>query len=139
MSEHEDTSGVPFATFDDLVAKPRRELTFDVTLADADGHPVKRRMTYRAMSGPAYDDMVAEHPPTPKQLANAGGSGVAFNIDTFAPALISAVSHVPKLSYEQAEQLWRSESWSGGESSTLFWNAQRVCNSGLDVPFNERG
>lgn len=143
MSEHEEThdesGATPFATFDDLKAKPRRELVFDVTLSDAEGHPVKRKMKFKALGGPAYDDLVAEHPPTPKQLAAAGGSGVAFNIDTFAPALIAAVSDTPRLTYEQAEQLWKSESWSGGESSTLFWNAQRVCNSGLDVPFSERG
>lgn len=129
----------PIASFEDLIAKPARTLSFPVTLSDADGNPVQRRIVYKALPSKVYDDLVAAHPPTPKQLADANGSGVPYNLETFAPALISAVSAEPRLSYEQAEQLFHSPEWSGGEISTLFWNAQRVCNSGLDVPFNERG
>ena len=33
--------------------------------------------------------------------------GVVYNIDTFAPSLIAAVSHSPKLTYAQAEQLYQ--------------------------------
>lgn len=136
--DESDPSEVQYATFDDLLGKPKRTTEFDITLATADGTPVKRKMVYQAISSNEYDDLVAAHPPTPKQLSDANGS-VAFNIDTFAPALISRVSHQPKLTYAQAEKLYKSPDWSGGEISTLFWNAQRVCNSGLDVPFNERG
>jgi hypothetical protein len=129
----------PTASFEDLIAKPRRTMSFPITLDDGDGNSVQRRIVYKALPSRVYDDLVAAHPPTPKQLSDANGSSVSYNLDTFAPALISACSLEPKLSYEQAEQLFHSPDWSGGEISSLFWNAQRVCNSGLDVPFNERG
>lgn len=128
----------PTASFEDLIGKPPRQLDFPITLKDADGNDIQRRIVYKALQSRVYDDLVASHPPTPKQLADANGSSVSYNLDTFAPALIAACSHEPKLTYEQAEQLFHSPDWSGGEISTLFWNAQRVCNSGLDVPFNER-
>lgn len=136
--ETQDQSGPQIATFDELFAKPKRTQKFDITLADAEGNPVKRAMIYKAISATEYDDLVTQNPPTAKQLQDAPG-GVAFNMDTFAPALIAAVSHSPKLTYAQAEKLYNAPDWSGGEVSTLFWNAQKVCNQGLDVPFNERG
>jgi hypothetical protein len=129
----------PTATFADLIGKPPRTMNFPITLSDGENNAVQRRMVYRALPSKVYDDLVAAHPPTPRQLSDANGSGVSYNLDTFAPALIAACSYEPKLSYEQAEQLYHAPEWSGGEISTLFWNAQRVCNSGLDVPFNERG
>lgn len=143
MSEHDHEqktpdAGVPAVSIDELFGKPRRTTSFDVTVAGADGEPITRKMRYRAISGKAYDRLVADHPPTAQQQAEANGAA-AFNLDTFAPALIAAVSLEPKLTYEQAERLWSSDDWSGGETSSLFFNAQRVCNSGIDVPFSGRG
>jgi hypothetical protein len=126
---------VPTASVEELLAKPRRKLTFQLTIEGEDGHPLTRTIVYQAISGPDYDALLEEHPPTSKQREDSA----VFNIDTFAPALISAVSLQPKLTYEQAEQLYKDPSWSGGEIGTLYFNAQRVCNAGLDVPFNVRG
>jgi hypothetical protein len=138
QEKNEQASSPQIATFEELFAKPKRTSEFQITLADADGKPAKRTMVYKAISATEYDDLVTQNPPTAKQLQESP-AGVAFNINTFAPALISAVSHQPKLTYAQAEQLYNAPDWSGGEVSTLFYNAQRVCNQGLDVPFNERG
>lgn len=123
------------ATFDSLIRKPRRVLPFTVTTQDEHGNPVSLRMKFQAMGGKDYDKLIEAHPPTAAQKRQ----NASFNIDTFAPALISAVSLEPRLSVEQAEQLWASPDWSGGEASSLYLNAQRVCNSGLDVPFNDLG
>lgn len=131
----DEKSAVPTATFDELVAKPRRRHTFPITLPDGNGGTVQRSLTYQAINGLEYDKLIAKHPPTPAQKAD----GLNFNPDTFAPALISAVSYEPELTYAQAEQLYHSPEWSGGEMSTLYITAQRVCNAGLDIPFSEHG
>ena len=123
------------ATFAALMEKPRRSLKFDVTTEDSEGEEVVLKMKYLAISSKAYDDLVAEHPPTAKEKT----AGAVYNVETLAPALISAVSAIPKLDVEQATAVYKNPSWSGGEVGNLFMNAVRVCNSGLDVPFNARG
>lgn len=133
---HELTADAPgVATFASLMAKPRRTMTFTVMVAGADDEPVSVSMKYKALSAKEYDDLVAAHPPSSRERSN----GAVFNVDTFGPALIAAVSVTPALTYEQAEALWKNPDWSNGETTALFINAQRVCNSGIDVPFNERG
>ena len=122
------------ATFDMLMAKPRRSLTFEVTTENEAGEEIVLKMKYLAISGKAYDDLTAEHPPT----AADKKSGSTYNVDTLAPALISAVSSIPKLSIAQATSVYKNGSWSGGEVGNLFMNAVRVCNAGLDVPFSAR-
>lgn len=122
------------ATFSQLIKKPRRTLTFTVSTLDEDGEELLLKMKYRALPSKEYDDLIAEHPPTTKEKQ----AGAIYNVDTFAPALISAVSAVPKLSLQEATELYKSPDWSGGEIATMFFNAQRVCNAGLDVPFNAR-
>lgn len=121
------------ATFSDLRRKPVRALGFAITTADEDGEPVEVRMVFHAISSPQYDDLIAAHPPKKGKEKEQ-----VYNVDTFAPALISAVSFEPRLSYEQAYELYHSEQWASGEIMTLFINAQSVCGAGLDIPFRER-
>jgi hypothetical protein len=122
------------ATFSSLAKKPRRVLNFTVFTSDDAGEQVAQSMRYKALSGREYDDLQAAHPPTSKGKA----LGQQYNLDTFAPALISAVSVIPKLTYDEAKTIYTSDTWAGGEITALFINALRVCNAGLDVPFNER-
>jgi hypothetical protein len=122
------------ATFDQLIRKPRRTMAFNVYVTDEDGADQALAIKFKALSSKEYDDLVAAHPPTQKEKQQ----GAVYNVDTFAPALISAVSYEPALTLEQATELYRSPDWSGGEVGDLFMRAARVCNSGLDVPFNAR-
>lgn len=128
-------NGAQVATFAALRAKPRRVMTFDVTTVGEDGKDLVLRVKFRAIPSTEYDNLVEAHPPTPKQKSE----GAAYNVDTFAPALIAAVSNEPKMTYEQAKELYDAPDWSGGEISGLFIRAMQVCNSGLDVPFNAQG
>jgi hypothetical protein len=127
-------NGATKATFAALQAKPRRTMTFTVNTLDQDGAEVALSVKYRAISSKAYDALMEAHPPTAEQKK----ANQVYNVDTFAPALISAVSCEPTLSYEQAKEIYDSPDWSGGELSSLFIKAMQVCNSGLDVPFNAR-
>lgn len=122
------------ATFEQLKAKPRRVSKFDVHTLDDEGVEIALTMKYKALSSKEYDKLIEAHPPTSREKAK----GAVYNVDTFAPALIAAVSAEPKLSEEQAAELYNSPEWSGGEVQTLFVEALKVCNAGLNVPFNER-
>lgn len=127
-------SGRRVPTYEDLIKKRRRVRSFTIFLPTDDGESVEYEMKYQAISPAAYDKLVADHPPTKKQRDDGAG----FNIDTFAPALIAAVSLEPRLTQEQAGDLYSSEDWSGGEVSTLYMEAVRLCSTGLDVPFTGR-
>jgi hypothetical protein len=122
------------ATFADLRRKPRRKLSFSLTTADEAGEPLEIRMTFQALNSKEYDDLIAAHPPK-KGKENTQ----VYNAETFFPALLAAVSYEPKLTLEEATEIYRSDEWSAGEMMTLQLNAQNVCGAGLDVPFTERG
>lgn len=123
------------ATVAQLKAKPKRVLHFEINLVDAEGEDVTLAMKYQAISPRAYDKLVSDHPPKPKEKA----LGAQYDADTFGPALISAVSVIPELTVDDAAEIYHSEDWSAGEVMTLFMNALKVCNQGLDVPFSDRG
>ncbi len=126
---HEVVADAPrFVTFDQLVAKPRRKLTFPIHTIDGDGDEIVLQMTYQSLTNREYDELVERHP-------REKAKGAQFNVMTFSPALVAAVSYEPRMTFEQAKMIFESDTWSGGELATLFINAQRVCNSGLDVPF----
>lgn len=132
---HEVAANAPrYITFEQLRTKPRRKLTFPIHTADEDGHEVVLEMTYQALTNREYDELVEQHPPSAKEKAG----GAMYNVMSFSPALISACSYEPRLTLDQAREIVESERWSGGELATLFINAQRVCNAGLDVPFTVR-
>lgn len=135
VAETAPRNGAEVATFAALRAKPRRVMTFEVNTLDGGGKEVALLMKYRAIPSKDYDELVERHPPTAAQKQG----GATYNIDTFAPAIIAAVSYEPTLSVEQATEIYNSPDWSGGELSSLFLRALQVCNSGLDVPFNVRG
>ena len=91
-------------------------------------------MRFRAISSKQLRQ-AAGRAPADAQGAPAGAN---YNVDTFAPALISEVSLSPKLTYEQAAELYHSDDWRRRGDATLFLNAPAVCNQGLDVPFSAR-
>lgn len=123
------------ATFDHLRKKKRRERVVPIPTVDDDGDEVTLEFRMRAISSRQYDKLMADCPPTPKQKDD----GAAYDVDRFAPALIAAVSLEPKLTVEEATELYTSDEWASGEIGGLFIEALRLCNQGLDVPFRERG
>lgn len=122
------------ATFADLRRKPRRKHSFTLTTADENGDSTEVRLVFQALNSVEYDKLIAAHPPKKGKEGNE-----IYNADTFGPALISAVSYDPKLTYEEAHEIYHSEEWAAGEVMTLFINAQNVCGAGLDIPFTGRG
>lgn len=119
------------ATLADLTAKPKRTKDVVLKVPDGDGEIIELVVTLKAIGSKAYDDLVAKHPPTREQKAE----GANYNPDTFGPALISACSHEPHMTPNEASEIWNSDDWSRGEVMELFVAAVEVCSKGLDVPF----
>jgi hypothetical protein len=101
------------------------------------------RLTFRGIGRKSYDDLIAEHPPTLEQLAKAkkdGHNDLAFNVETFPPAIVAASLVEPNLSYEEVLELWDSEEWNQVELAELFNLAmqvngtRRTVDLGKDLP-----
>ena len=114
------------ATFAKLSKKGRAEREVTVQIGDE-----TLTLLFKAISAQEYDNLLSEHPPTPKQKIE----GQTYNPDTFAPAIVAAVCAEPDLTEDEAKAIWESPDWSRGELMTLFGNAIEICNQGMDVPF----
>lgn len=143
MTEHDESAGVipvhpetvVAATFEALMAKPRRKDEVEIPTQDSEGRPVKLRLKLEAISSKEFDNLQDSHPPTTKERDR----GAIYNVDTFGPALLERVVVEPKLGYEQWRELWAHPDWSGGELGGVFNRALRLCQGGLDVPFTGLG
>ena len=116
------------ATLEDLLNKPARSRELIVKAGKNDV-----TVTLTAVGSRAYDNLLAEHPPTKEQQKD----GNTYNPDSFAPALIAACMTTPKITEEDAVKIWVSGEWSRGEVTQLFLACIDVCSRGLDVPFTE--
>lgn len=123
------------ATVGDLLKKKPRRTTVTIPSVDDDGKTIELQLLFQAISSRDYDDLISKHRPTSEQKKE----GAAYNVDTFAPALISAVAIEPAISLDEAKAIYDSDEWSGGEIGGLFLEALRLCNAGLDVPFTVAG
>lgn len=123
------------ASLNDLLKKPRRTGEYTLYSKDDAGQELVLTLALTAISSRAYDDLVSLYPPTEKQKRD----GAVFDVDRFAPAVIAAVVTEPRLSYDDAVQIYESDTWSGGEVTGLYLACMRLCNTGGDVPFTERG
>lgn len=113
------------ATLADLTGKRSRVKEHTVLI---DGEELT--LTMRAMSRREYDALVAKFPPTKKQREE----GANYNIDGFAPALISASLSAPEISFDDATELWESGTWSMGELMDVFLSCVALNNQGMEVP-----
>ena len=119
------------ATFADLMNKKRRQEDVVINTIDDDGYDVELVLRYQALGAKQFDDLIAKYPPNAKQKLD----GMAYNPDTFGPALVAAVCLDPQLSVEQAQALIESQGWSTGEANTLTGEAMRICQVSAGVPF----
>lgn len=120
------------ATLDMLKNKPKATTEFSIYLSNGDGEQSEVTMKFQSIGMREYDKLVSKHPPKPEQRVD----GASFDIDTFAPSLISACSVEPEITAADAKEIWDSPDWSRGDLMVLFRNAVDLNNRGLDIPFN---
>jgi hypothetical protein len=119
------------ATLEDLLKKPARTKELVINVPTGKSSSTDFIVTLKAIGSKAYDDLIANHPPTNEQKRE----GQSYNAESFAPALIAACSVTPELTEDQANQIWTSNEWSRGELTQLFLGCVEVNSKGLDVPF----
>jgi hypothetical protein len=89
-------------------------------------------LQFQAISAVELDKLRAKHPPTKVQQANGQG----INFESFQPALVAATLVDPKMTEDEARDMWASDYWSSGELAQIFETASEVCLTGLNVPPN---
>ena len=119
------------ATVDQLKKKRRVTKTIYIGVDDDDGETVEVALTFRALAGSRYDELVSKHPPRPEDKKQ----GFFYNPDSFGPALIAATCIEPEMSEEDVLEIWESDDWNRGERMVLLMAAIEVCTAGLNVPF----
>ncbi len=92
--------------------------------------------TFRSIGRKAYEKLIEDHPATSEQQKQAREDGQAaglsaqlsrlqWNSDTFPPALIAAASYEPKITDEEAWELFHvSDDWNSAELTSLFVTAR---------------
>lgn len=113
------------ATLQTLMAKKANRDEFSVPFG-ADGEQVS--FLYVAIGAMEYDALLTEHPPLPEQRL----AGASFNINTFAPALLSKVCREPAIDKAGWTELWESPTWGRGELMGLFTRAGALCSREID-------
>jgi hypothetical protein len=88
--------------------------------------------TFRSIGRALYDALVDEHQPTPAQRAKAKSLGmgeIAWNPDTFPPALVAACLVTPPLTSDEMQALWRDDAWNQAELNAMLQAAVDVNGS----------
>jgi hypothetical protein len=90
------------------------------------------RFTFRAIGRKPFERLKEDHPATPEQQKRAREEGLAaglepehtrlqWDADKFPPALVAAASLEPKITHDEAWELFHvSEDWNEAELASLF-------------------
>lgn len=113
------------ATLEALLGKKPNRDEFSVPFGP-DGDRVS--FLFVAIGAMEYDDLLTEHPPTAEQKV----AGAAFNMNSFAPALLAKVCREPAIPAAGWTELWNSSSWGRGELMGLFVKASALCSRDID-------
>jgi hypothetical protein len=112
--------------------RAQREIVFE--LADENGDPVAVTLNFRAIGTQEYDRLLTKYPPTIEQKAE----NLSYDINKFAPDLLSRVCVEPEMSLKDWQDIWNSPDWNRGETMDLFMAAVEICSRGLkSVPTSE--
>lgn len=88
-----------------------------------------------------YDELVRDNRPTDeekKEYKDAGGEGILqYSYLNFPPKLVAAASLEPKITLEEAEQIF--EEWSEGDLEYLFTTALLACKEPTSLPKSRAG
>lgn len=119
------------ATLGMLQKKQPKTEEVQITIINDAGEEQEVSLLFKALGATEYDNLLDRYPASSKQRRE----GLAFNPDLFGPALLAAVCVEPKMSLEDATEIWNSDHWSRGERLRIFNAAVDLCNYGMNIPF----
>lgn len=117
-----------------LLDKPKSTITFKIYIGAGDTAQ-EIEMTAEALSMKDYDKLLAKYPPSDEDARK----GATYELDKFAPALISACLTDPVMDLTAAKKLWGSENWSRGDIEGIFSKVLQVNHRESTIPFSDRG
>jgi hypothetical protein len=86
-------------------------------------------LVFQSIGRKAYEELVTGYPPSEEQKTLAkelGEEEPGFHAEEFPPALIAACCVEPKMTVEDAREIF--DEWNTSETMTLFLAAIEVCN-----------
>ena len=95
----------------------------------------ERIFTFKSVGRFRYDELVLENPPTKEQKKE----NAEFNADTFPPALVAESCIDPKMSLDDAVEIFSSPDWNGAELRKIFFGALEVNTETGDIPLSRDG
>lgn len=102
---------------------PNEETQAELDAASAALKESTVTMVFRSIGRKAYEKLVSEHPPTDEQIAEAEKDNEpkpAYNIDTFAPALVLKSCVEPKMTEDEVLVIFE------GDDETPAWNTTEI-------------
>jgi len=108
--------------------EPDVQAELDRLLVEAEGTIVT--FSFRSIGRPAFESMVRRNKPDQEDKKD----GSIFNTKTFPPELVAAASVEPKISLDQAKEMFNSDSWNNAELIKVFLTAQAANTESPDIP-----
>jgi hypothetical protein len=87
---------------------------------------------FRSIGRKAYTDLIRAHPPTEAQKTEAGAN-LAWNVDTFPPALLALACEAP-LGTDEAWWRRKYDSWGTGQIARLWQTCLAAQGGVVEVP-----
>ncbi len=92
--------------------------------------------SFRSIGRTAWEDLVRKHTVKPEVQKETGSD---VDMANFAPELISVASVSPKISLEQAGEIWDSPDWNEAEANRIFAAARDANIEIPDIPLSSSG
>lgn len=125
----------------DTTVKELEQLIAELETLEEEAAEYTVEFTFQDIGRRAYDDLLKEHRPSEdekKEYKEAGGEGVlGYSTATFPIALISRCSLTPKITIQEAEEIFNE--WSEGDIELLFMTALTACKEPTSLPKSRAG
>ncbi len=100
-----------------------------------DARDTEITFTFKAIGRLPYDELVGDPANAPTEAQKK--EGAQFNPDTFPPALVAAAAVDPKITLEEAVEIFGDSEWNGAELQKLFFAALEVNTETGDIPLSK--
>ena len=127
--KEDNKAGKKLATASMLKGKKPVSKEVELIVTTDDNKTEEVTLVFQSIGSTAYDDLVAKHPPTKRQKEEKH----TFNMDTFAPELLSLTCVEPEMPVEEWQEVWTSDAWNRGELMALVMHAIEVNSRGLEL------
>lgn len=96
----------------------------------------RQPFVFQSIGRKPYSALLDEYKPRDE---NPDDKDLGFNADEFPPRLIALSSFDPKISLDQAREIWDGDNWSDAETTLLLASAVLANKEIVDVPFTNDG